>query len=61
MFHTGYFVREEEMFVKSKNITNLHIIMYISIFDFQLLVGGGGGWRYVYLHIGQIMEASLSY
>ena len=36
--------------------TNLHIIMYILILDFQL-VGGGGG-RNVYLHIGQIMQDS---
>ena len=41
-----------------KIFTNLHIIMYILILDFQLVVGGGEG--NVYLHIGQIMQGSLS-
>ena len=38
--------------------------MYILIVDFQLVVeledGGRGGGRNVYLHIGQIMQGSLS-
>ena len=41
MFHKGHFVREEEI-LSPKIFTNLHIIMYILILDFQL-VGGGGG------------------
>ena len=40
-----------------KIFTNLHIIMYILILDFQLVMGWG---RNVYLHIGQIMQGSLS-
>ena len=45
-----------------KIFTNLHIIMYILIFDFQSVVGwgGGGGGKNVYLHIGQIVQGSLS-
>ena len=45
------------MFVSPNIFTNLHIIMYILILDFQLVVGWG---RNVYLHIGQIMQGSLS-
>ena len=43
-----------------KIFTNLYTIMYILILDFQLGGGGGGGERNVYLHIGQIMQGSLS-
>ena len=50
------------MFVSPKIFTNLHILMYILILDFQLVGGGGGGGgRNVYLHIGQIMRLSQSY
>ena len=52
MFHTGYFVKEEEMFVSPNIFTNLHIIMCILI---GFSVGGGG--RNVYQY--QIMQGSL--
>ena len=54
MFHTVYFVKEEEMFVKPKNIyySSYHYVHFNNGFS----VGGGN----VYLHIGQIMQGSLS-
>ena len=41
VFHTGYFVREEEMFVKSQNIykSSYHYVH----FNIEFSVGGVGG------------------
>ena len=50
--------------LSEKIFTNLHIIIYILILDFQFVVewggGGGGCGRNVHLHIGQIMQGSVS-
>ena len=56
-FHTGYLLGRRKCLLSPKIFTNLHIIMYILILDFQLVVGGG---EKCLPTIGQIMQGSLS-
>ena len=45
------------MFIKPKIFTNLHIIMYILILDFQLVVGGGEMFTYYWTNHARLSQS----
>ena len=60
VFHTGYFVREEEMFVKPKIFTNSYHYVH---FNIGFSIGGGrgeGGKKRLSTYRTKSMQGSLS-